>query len=211
MQRLLVVLDCDSTLIQEEVIELIADLVGVRQEVAAVTEQAMRGELDFRESLTSRVRLLQGASLDDVRSCAARVHPSPGLTELVTAVHAADGAVGVVSGGFHEVMDEFAPALGIDTWKANRLEVIDGILTGELRGELIDAKAKAQTLETWAADLGIPLSRAVAIGDGANDLLMMERAGLGIAFNAKPLVREQASLNIADSLAHAIPALQRLG
>lgn len=108
-------------------------------------------------------------------------------------------------------MDEFAPALGIDTWKANRLEVIDGILTGELRGELIDAKAKAQTLETWAADLGIPLSRAVAIGDGANDLLMMERAGLGIAFNAKPLVREQASLNIADSLAHAIPALQRLG
>lgn len=195
----LVVLDADSTTLQDEVIELIADVAGSREQVAEITERAMRGEIDFAESLRTRVRTLAGtprAALDEVIS---RVRPTPGITELVTAVHERNGIVGVVSGGFHEILDAVLPDLGIDIWVANRLEVIDEKLTGELYGPIIDADAKAETVRHWSNMTGIALDRSIAIGDGANDLAMMAIAGTSIAFRAKPIVREQATHCIDDN------------
>lgn len=195
----LVVLDADSTTLQDEVIELIADVAGSREQVAEITERAMRGEIDFAESLRTRVRTLAGtprAALDEVIS---RVRPTPGITELVTAVHERNGIVGVVSGGFHEILDAVLPDLGIDIWVANRLEVIDEKLTGELYGPIIDADAKAETVRHWSNMTGIALDRSIAIGDGANDLAMMAIAGTSIAFRAKPIVREQATHSIDDN------------
>jgi phosphoserine phosphatase len=123
-----------------------------------------------------------------------RIEPTPGVHDLVRAVHDRGGAVGVVSGGFHEILDSVAPALGIDVWRANRLLAEDGVLTGVVDGDIVDAAAKADTLQAWAAEAGVPPHLTIAIGDGANDLLMMARAGLGVAFNAKPAVRAQAHL-----------------
>ena len=206
----LVVLDCDSTTIQDEVIELLADASGTREQVAEVTERAMRGELDFAESLTERVATLAGTSDTVFAEAYARVRLSPGIRELVAAVHERGGKVGVVSGGFHEVLDPIAEDLGLDFWRANRLEVVDGALTGRTVGPIIDAEAKAVALAEWAAASGIALSATVAIGDGANDLRMMAVAAVGIGYNAKPIVQEQADLVIADDLALAIPVLDRL-
>ena len=204
----LVVLDADSTTLQDEVIELLADEVGMREAVAAVTERAMRGELDFSESLKQRVRLLQGAPVDIFRSVAKRVRVTPGLEELITYVHSERGIIGVVSGGFHEVLDQLFPDLGIDIWVANRLEVLDEKLTGELYGPIIDAEAKASTLRHWSTLTGIALSRSFAIGDGANDLKMMEVAGTSVAFNAKPIVIAHADHVIDESnLVRVIPII----
>lgn len=206
----LVVLDADSTTLQDEVIELIAEAAGSFDEVAAITERAMRGEIDFTESLRTRVRTLAGtpkSALDDV---IARVRPTPGIEALVAEVHRREGIVGVVSGGFHEVLDSVLPDLGIDIWVANRLEIIDEELTGELYGPIIDAEAKAATLRHWSTLTGIPLERSVAIGDGANDLVMMSVAAVSIAFNAKPVVREQARYAIDENnLELVIPILDR--
>ncbi|MDQ1084364.1 MULTISPECIES: phosphoserine phosphatase SerB [Microbacterium] len=208
--RFLVVLDADSTLIRNEVIELLADEAGRGAEVAAATEAAMRGEVDFATSLRSRVRALEGVSTDAFARAIARIEPTPGVRELVAAVHERGGRVGVVSGGFHEVLDTVAPDLGVDVWRANRLAAADGSLTGEVEGDIVDATAKAETLRTWAADHGVPLALTFAIGDGANDLEMMAVAGLGLAFNAKPAVRERADLVIdAVDLAEVIPLLPR--
>ena len=198
MTRLLVVLDVDSTLIEDEVIELIADHAGTREAVAAVTERAMRGELDFAESLRERVATLRGVpvtALDDVR---ARVQVTRGVPELVAGIHAAGGAIAAVSGGFHEVLDPLADSLGLDRWRANRLGVADGVLTGVVDGPIIDAAAKAVALREWAAEFGVPMARTVAIGDGANDLVMMEAAALSIAFDAKPRVREAADVSLVE-------------
>ena len=198
MTRLLVVLDVDSTLIEDEVIELIADHAGTREAVAAVTERAMRGELDFAESLRERVATLRGVpvtALDDVR---ARVQVTRGVPELVAGIHAAGGAIAAVSGGFHEVLDPLADSLGLDRWRANRLGVADGVLTGVVDGPIIDAAAKAVALREWAAEFGVPIPRTVAIGDGANDLVMMEAAALSIAFDAKPRVREAADVSLVE-------------
>ena len=198
MTRLLVVLDVDSTLIEDEVIELIADHAGTREAVAAVTERAMRGELDFAESLRERVATLRGVpvtALDDVR---ARVQVTRGVPELVAGIHAAGGAIAAVSGGFHEVLDPLADSLGLDRWRANRLGVADGVLTGVVDGPIIDAAAKAVALREWAAEFGVPMTRTVAIGDGANDLVMMEAAALSIAFDAKPRVREAADVSLVE-------------
>jgi len=192
--RLLVVLDVDSTLVEDEVIELIADRAGVRAEVAAVTERAMRGELDFAESLHARVATLAGlpvSVLDEVR---AEVRVTAGVPELIAGVHAAGGMIAAVSGGFHEVLDPLATDLGLDAWRANRLATADGRLTGLVDGPVVDAAAKAAALDEWAAAAGLPRARTVAIGDGANDLGMMARAGLSIAFDAKPRVRAAADL-----------------
>ena len=194
--RFLVVLDADSTLIRNEVIELIADEAGRGAEVAEATEAAMRGEVDFASSLRSRVLALQGVPTARFERVLARIEPTPGVRELIEEVHARGGLVGVVSGGFHEILDTVAPALGVDFWRANRLEVADETLTGKVEGDIRDAEAKAATLRPWASEHGVPVSCAIAIGDGANDLRMMAAAGLGLAFNAKPAVRAQADLVI---------------
>ena len=208
--RPLVVLDCDSTTIQDEVIELLADAAGTRELVAEVTERAMRGELDFAESLRDRVATLAGTPETVFAEAYARVRPTPGIHELVAAVHERGGLVGVVSGGFHEVLDPLAADLQLDLWRANRLEVADGMLTGGTVGPVIDAAAKAAALREWADAAGIPLTATMAIGDGANDLKMMEVSALSIAFNAKPIVRERADVSIERDLARVIPLLDRL-
>lgn len=207
---LLVVLDCDSTTIQDEVIELLADTAGTRDEVAAVTERAMRGEVDFAASLRERVATLAGTPESVFEEAYGKVRLSPGVRQLIAAVHARGGKVGVVSGGFHEVLDPLAEDLGFDLWRANTLEVMDGMLTGRTLGPIVDAAAKASTLAEWAETEGIPLSATVAIGDGANDLEMMRIAALSVAYNAKPVVRERADVSVEDDLAKVIPLLDRL-
>lgn len=203
---LLVVLDADSTLIQNEVIELLAADAGSLDLVAEVTERAMRGELDFRESLIERVATLAGLDEGIIERAYQQVVPTPGVRELIAHVHEQGGKVAVVSGGFHEVLDKVQHDLGFDFWEANRLEVVDGHLTGRVLGPVVDAQRKAEKLQQWAREIGA--TRTVAIGDGANDLKMMAAADLGIAFCAKPVVREQANVAIDQpDLALVIPLL----
>ncbi|MDJ0322742.1 phosphoserine phosphatase SerB [Cryobacterium sp. PH31-AA6] len=204
----LVVLDADSTLIENEVIELLADEAGSLELVADVTERAMRGEIDFAESLRARVKTLAGLSTGVFADVLPMIRPTPGVHELIAGLHANGCRVGVVSGGFHEVLDLLAVDFGLDHWRANRLEAIDGKLTGGLVGPIIDAGAKAAALTEWAAAESLPLRQTVAVGDGANDLLMMHAAGLGVAFNAKPLVRARADLAIdVCDLSQILPLL----
>ena len=206
--RFLVVFDADSTLIRNEVIELIADEAGRGPEVAAATEAAMRGEVDFATSLRSRVEALRGVPVTAFERVLTRIEPTPGVRELIAAIHDRGGRAAVVSGGFHEILDTIAPELGVDVWRANRLAVQDGILSGVVDGEIVDAAGKAAALTEWADGFGVPLSRTIAIGDGANDLKMMDAAGLGLAFNAKPAVRAQADLVVGPvDLAEVIPLL----
>lgn len=206
--RFLVVLDADSTLIRNEVIELLADEAGRRAEVQAATEAAMRGEVDFAASLRSRVQALKGVPTEAFERVRARIEPTPGVHELVDAVHEHGGIVGVVSGGFHEILDHIAPQLGVDRWRANRLTVVDGALDGTVDGDIVDAQVKADSLQEWAAELGVAPHTTIAIGDGANDLIMMKTAGLGLAFNAKPAVRAAASLVVGpQDLSAVIPLL----
>ncbi|MDJ1115226.1 phosphoserine phosphatase SerB [Microbacterium dauci] len=206
--RFLVVFDADSTLIRNEVIELIADEAGRGAEVAAATEAAMRGEVDFAESLRSRVAELAGVPLTAFERVLARIEPTPGGRELIDAIHARGGIAAVVSGGFHEILDTVAPSLGVDVWRANRLAHADGALTGVVNGPIVDAAGKAAALREWAEQHGVPMSQTFAIGDGANDLVMMDAAALGIAFNAKPAVRAQADLVVGPvDLAEVIPLL----
>lgn len=206
--RFLVVFDADSTLLRNEVIELIADEAGRGAEVAAATEAAMRGEVDFAASLRSRVQELRGVPLEAFSRVLTRVEPTPGAAALVSSIHDRGGVAAVVSGGFHEILDTVAPSLGIDVWRANRLASADGALTGEVDGTIVDAAGKATALREWSATYGIPLSRTIAVGDGANDLQMMAAAGLGLAFNAKPAVRAQADLVIGPvDLRELIPLL----
>lgn len=204
----LVVLDADSTLIEDEVIELLADAAGSRALVAEMTERAMRGELDFAQSLLARVGTLAGLSTSVFADVGRLIRPTPGVNELIAGLHAHGSRVGVVSGGFHELLDPLAASLGLDHWRANRLEVVDGRLTGCLVGPIIDAAAKAAALREWAAADDVALPQTVAVGDGANDLKMMGAAGLAIAFNAKPLVKEQADLVIdVCDLSQVLPVL----
>ena len=194
--RRLVVMDVDSTLIQDEVIELLAGHAGRLPDVAAITERAMRGELDFAASLHERVALLAGlptSVLDDVRE---QVRLTPGARTLVRTLKRLGFTVGLVSGGFVEIVQPLADLLGIEHVEANRLEVADGQLTGRVVGGVLDRPGKAAALRRFAAAEGISLSRTIAIGDGANDLDMLDTAGLGIAFNAKPVVRAQADASV---------------
>ncbi len=194
--RRLVVMDVDSTLIQDEVIEMLAKHAGTETEVAEVTAAAMHGELDFTESLRARVATLAGLPvgvLDEVR---AAIRLTPGARTLVRTLKRLGFTVAVVSGGFIEVVGPLAAELEIDRAHANRLEVRDGFLTGRLVGEIVDRQGKAEALRRFAAEERLSLSRTVAIGDGANDLDMLAAAGLGIAFNAKPIVREQADTSV---------------
>lgn len=208
MARFLVVLDVDSTLIENEVIEELAVEAGSLDEVAAITFKAMNGELDFEESLRARVATLAGLPETVFQDVAPRIRVTAGVPEMIAAIRAADGRVAVVSGGFHEVLDPVAESLGLDHWRANRLEIVDGVLTGGLTGPIIDAQTKADTLQEWADDMGIPLSQTVAVGDGANDLTMMALAGLAVGFDAKAPVRDLAHVLIDErDLSLVLPLL----
>ena len=192
MAAFLVVLDVDSTLIENEVIELLADQAGSGAAVAKITFRAMNGELDFEHSLRERVATLKGLPVSAIETVRQKVTVTRGVPELIAGLHAAGGRVAVVSGGFHEVIDPLAAELGLDAWRANRLEVADGVLTGGLIPPIIDAAAKADALREWAADAGLPLSQTIAVGDGANDLPMMAICGLAVGFDAKAPVRDLA-------------------
>jgi phosphoserine phosphatase len=207
MTRLLV-MDVDSTLITAEVIELIAERAGTRDAVARVTEAAMRGELDFAASLKERVATLAGLPESVLQEVLAEVELTPGALELVDAAQGAGWEVALVSGGFAEIVGPIAQTLGITRYRANRLEVADGRLTGRTVGPVIDREAKEVALREFASELGVALEDTVAIGDGANDLAMMATAGLGIAFNAKPVVQAQADAAINEPrLDAALPLL----
>lgn len=192
MTEFLVVFDVDSTLIEDEVIELLAEVAGKRAEVAAVTERAMAGELDFAESLIARVATLQGLPESVFADVQQRIQITLGAKETIRAIQAAGGKVGAVSGGFNQLLTPLAAELNLDYARANQLEVVDGVLTGKVLGAIIDRSAKAAALREWSKDSG--LTRTVAVGDGANDLEMMAIAELGVAFNAKPVVREKADV-----------------
>ncbi|MFM6963035.1 MAG: phosphoserine phosphatase SerB [Micrococcales bacterium] len=196
MTKFLIVFDVDSTLIQDEVIELLADVAGRRAEVAAITERAMAGELDFAASLIERVATLAGLDESVFTEVLARVQITPGAKQLIDAVHAAGGRVGAVSGGFSQVLDPLSEKLTLDFARANLLEVIGGKLTGKVLGKIIDRAEKKNALLEWATFSDTPIARVIAVGDGANDLEMMSVAGLSVAFNAKPIVRQRANLVI---------------
>lgn len=188
----LVVMDMDSTLIQQEVIDEIAAEAGLKDQVAALTEKAMRGELDFEAALHERVALLKDLPVSALESVKARICLTPGVEHLVSTLKHLGYKLAVVSGGFTYFTDAIRKQLDLDYSFANTLEIQDGKLTGRLTGDIVDRAAKARILRTIAQAQGIPLEQTVAVGDGANDLDMLQAAGLGIAFNAKPAVQEQA-------------------
>ncbi|MFM1677743.1 phosphoserine phosphatase SerB [Streptococcus mutans] len=194
----LLVMDVDSTLVQEEVIDLLGDEAGVGQQVADITERAMRGELDFRQALEERVATLKGLPESIFDKVYARIHFNKNAKELVAELHARGYKVGLVSGGFHETVDRLAAEAGIDYVKANHLEVVDGVLTGKTYGDIVTKEIKVQKLRDWAAENELVLSQTIAMGDGANDLPMIHEAGIGIAFCAKPIVRQQAPYQINE-------------
>ena len=187
-----ILLDMDSTFINEEVIDLIADIAGVGVEVASITERAMQGELNFEESLRARVRLLKGQPISIFDLARARLNLTPGAIELVATLHQRRSRVGIVSGGFHDVIDEFLAPLNLDLIHANRFEIEDGTLTGEVLGDIVGPVNKSEVLGTFSQSS----SRSIAIGDGANDILMIEAADIGIAFCAKPKLIEVADISL---------------
>jgi phosphoserine phosphatase len=188
----LIVMDVDSTLIQEEVIDLLAARAGCADEVAKVTESAMRGELDFAASLRERAALLAGLDVAVVDEVRASLRLTPGARTLIRTLKRLGYKCGIVSGGFTSVIEPLAAELGIDYVAANTLEVADGKLTGRVLDPVVDRDGKTEALRRFARAAGVPLSQTVAVGDGANDLGMIAAAGLGVAFNAKPVVRDAA-------------------
>src|SRR5699024_1557209 len=188
----LLVSDVDSTFLTQEVIELVAEHAGVRDRVEEITTAAMRGELDFAQSLRARVALLEGLEESVLEQVREALVPTDGALELVARARAAGWVTALVSGGFHEVIDPLAARAGIDHVVANRFEIRQGRFTGEVLGPIIDGTAKLRTLQQLSERYGVPASRVVAIGDGANDRQMLEAAGVGIAFRAKPALREVA-------------------
>jgi len=206
--RLLLLTDVDSTLIRNEVIDLLADEAGCGVEVARVTERAMAGELDFEQSLRARVRLLAGLDEGALARAYGRVTYTPGAEVLMHTLRSYGHATGIVSGGFTYFTDRFAAELGIDHAYANELEIVDGRLTGEVLGPVVDRARKAALLREIAAVEQIPLERTVGVGDGANDIELITTAALGIAFCAKPALREAADVCIDEpDLALVLPLL----
>lgn len=195
--RKLVVLDVDSTLIQQEVIELLATKAGVNAEVVKITDAAMRGELDFKDSLLARVALLKGLPESVLQEVRSEIVLTPGARTLIRTLQRLGHTVCVVSGGFHNVIDPMMRELDISHYRANTLEVVDGKLSGNVIGPVIDRAAKAQALKDFAAAEKINIEQTIAIGDGANDLDMIAIAGLGIAFNAKPAVKAAADSSLS--------------
>jgi phosphoserine phosphatase len=194
----LLVMDVDSTLTTTEGIDLLAELAGVGEQVADITAAAMRGELDFEQSLRRRVALLAGLPAAAIVEASAQVGLTPGAERLIDVLRRTGWRVGVVSGGFTDMVAPLAMSLALDHMRANVLDVVDGRLTGRLVGPVEDRAAKAAALRDWAAEDAVPLEATVAIGDGANDLDMLAEAGLGIAFHAKPAVAAAADARITE-------------
>ncbi|MGH3823197.1 MAG: phosphoserine phosphatase SerB [Pseudonocardiaceae bacterium] len=192
----LVVFDVDSTLVQGEVIEILAEHAGCGVEVRALTEAAMRGELDFTQSLRRRVALLAGLPASVLGEVAGALELTPGARTTVRTLKRLGFRCGAVSGGFTQIVEPLAEELGLDFCTANELEILDGKLTGHVIGPVVDRPAKAEALRQAAEHFGIPLAQCVAVGDGANDIDMLTTAGLGVAFNAKPALREVADTTI---------------
>lgn len=193
-------MDVDSTLIKQEVIELIAQHAGTMELVAAVTERAMRGELDFAQSLRQRVSTLKGVTVEELATVRSAIEFSDGAQEFIATCQARGWEVALVSGGFTEIVSGLAREVGITRYWANHLEVSNGALTGNTTGEIVDRAFKEKALRALAQELDIPMDRTVALGDGANDLDMIHAAGIGVAFNAKPIVQEQAPYAVNGSM-----------
>lgn len=209
-QKRLVQLDVDSTFIQQEAIELLAAKAGVLEEVARITQAAMRGELDFSESLIARVALLEGLSEESIMQVQSEITLTDGAAELVEMLHSKGHCISLVSGGFTNILQPLVDQLRIDFYRANTLEIVDGRLTGKVLGSIVDRAAKAQALREFAKACSVELSNTVAIGDGANDLDMMAIAGISIAFNAKPIVQTAADYSIAEPSLRSVESLIKL-
>ena len=207
----LVIMDMDSTLIQQEVIDLLAAHAGKSNEVKEITELAMNGEIEFKEALIKRVQLLAGLPETIFEKVRTELTLSPGAESLIETLHKIGHKVGVVSGGFIEVIEPLLKKLNIDYSKANSLEIVDGKLTGKLVGAVVDRLGKQKALEEFAAREKIPLEQTVAIGDGANDIDMLATAGLGVAYNAKPSVREAADVMITTPHLDTVLYLMGIG
>ena len=194
----LCVLDVDGTLIEEEVIDLLGKETACEREVAQLTSQAMRGKLDFEESLRKRVSLLEGLSLDVFERLYSQIHLSKNAKHFIKFLQEHDIEVGLVSGGFTTIVERLATELGIKLIAANHLEAKDGLLTGKLEGEIITREVKEETLIRWGKELNLPIEKTIAIGDGANDLAMLQRAGLGVAFCAKEYLKNKIPHHIDE-------------
>lgn len=199
MTKFLFVFDVDSTLIQDEVIELLADFAGTREQVAAITSRAMNGEIDFEQSLHERVLTLRGLPETVLTEAFDRVRLTEGAQEVIRVIHEAGGRVGAVSGGFSQILNPLAEMLSLDFTRANELEIVDAKLTGRVIGKIVDRDAKRLALLDWAVACGLGMNQTIAIGDGSNDLDMMKAAGLSVAFNAKQIVRDEANLVLAGN------------
>jgi phosphoserine phosphatase len=205
----LVQFDVDSTFIQQEAIELLAAKAGVLDEVSRITETAMRGEIDFEQSLRARVALLKGLDQSVISEVQTEITLTDGARELVSTLHSKGHSVSLVSGGFIDIIEPMIKELSIEYFKANKLEIVDEVLTGGLVGPIIDRAGKGSALIEFASMSGVEIIHTVAIGDGANDLDMMAAAGLSIAFNAKPIVVDAADLSITEpSLRSVIDLIQ---
>ncbi|EKA07220.1 MULTISPECIES: phosphoserine phosphatase SerB [unclassified Streptococcus] len=192
----LCVMDVDGTLIAEEVIDLLGKEAGCEEEISQITSQAMRGELDFERSLRARVALLEGLPISVFDTVFKSIHLSKNAQEFISILQKKGILVGLVSGGFAPIVERLAKPLGITYYSANQLEVKDGFLTGRLVGEIVTGQVKKATLEIWRKELGLSKERTIAIGDGANDLLMLKSAGHGIAFCAKVVVKTEIASHI---------------
>ena len=192
----LLVMDVDSTLIEEEVIDLLGEKAGLGEKISEITEAAMSGELDFKEALKERVDLLSGLPTTIFDEIYKEIHLTNGAAGLIETLHGRGWKVGVISGGFHEIVDKLAVDLKLDYVFANRLAVQEGYLTGETYGTIVDKSFKLERLKQWAKENKLDLSEVVAVGDGANDIPMLNAAGLGIAFCAKPAVKAAVAYHI---------------
>ncbi len=195
----LCVMDVDGTLILEEVIDLLGREIGCEEEIAQLTSQAMRGELDFESSLRKRVSLLEGLPVSVFAKVFNSIHLTPNAQEFISILQKNGIIVGLVSGGFTPIVERLAKSLGIAYFSANQLEIKEGLLTGKIVGQIISPQIKQATLEQWREELKLPRERTVAIGDGANDLLMLKSAGLGIAFCAKEVLKKEIPHHVDKS------------
>jgi len=205
----LVVLDVDSTMIEQEVIELLAAKVGLGEQVKELTDKAMSGEIDFKQALLMRVALLKGLSDAVFEETQSEITVTDGVKELVDFVHRSGGLVGAISGGFSQILEPLALRLGLDFYLANELEISQGVLTGKILGEIVDASAKKRNLLKWAIEHGVDVSDTVAVGDGANDIPMLQAAGFAVAFRPKQILRQHADVVIeGNSLKPLIELLE---
>ena len=196
-------------MIEQEVIELLAERVGLRDQVKILTDQAMAGEIDFREALLKRVGLLEGLNAKVLEELLTEIRITHGVPELISAVHNSGGLVGAISGGFSQVLELLSAKLNLDFFKANNLDIENDVITGNVIGDIVDADMKARTLLQWAEEYGFDISSTVAVGDGANDIQMLKASGFAVAFRPKEILRDYADLIIeGDSLEPLISVLE---